>query len=259
MKSLSPLLALLLLAPPLWGAEHSLSPQEKYAERSQIAEEWSFKTLPYHLEQDLKESFWNRWHLIGLAAGTGLTLGLHQADNNVRDRFSSNPRWEGADPVFNLVGNPIAMGVTTLLATTAFKLAKLPKATWVAGTMLEALFVTDALTFSLKFATQRERPDHSDTLSFPSSHASGSFALASVTEVTLGPLWGIPAYGLAGVIAFSRIDSNEHYLSDTAAGALLGTLVGLGTARFHKKQKPDFFILPTATQSGIMVNLARSF
>ncbi|MBI2082539.1 MAG: phosphatase PAP2 family protein [Deltaproteobacteria bacterium] len=230
-----------------------------YEERSLFAEKWFFETLPHHLGNDLKETFWNRWHLLGLAAGVGATVGVHEADPDIQKKFHPADPLGGAKDVFNIMGNSLVLGGGTLIATIASKLADAPKATLAAGTMLESLFLTYAITYPLKFSTQRSRPDGSNNHSFPSAHASGSFALATVTEVFYGPLFGVPAYALAGMVAISRLDANKHFASDTMAGAVLGTLVGLGTAKFHKAEKSDLFVIPTMLESGAGISLVKVF
>jgi undecaprenyl-diphosphatase len=73
-------------------------------------------------------------------------------------------------------------------------------------------------------ASQVLVPDRPSTWSFPSGHASSSFAAA----FALGRVWpaaSIPLWALAGAIAFSRWYLGVHYLTDTLAGALLGLAV----------------------------------
>ncbi|MBI3447499.1 MAG: phosphatase PAP2 family protein [Acidobacteria bacterium] len=69
--------------------------------------------------------------------------------------------------------------------------------------------------------------------SFPSGHASGSFTMLSYLERTVARKVGLHSlarkftfgvlYGMAGYVIYTRVDQDEHYLSDVLAGAALGT------------------------------------
>lgn len=60
--------------------------------------------------------------------------------------------------------------------------------------------------------------------SFPSGHASSAFTAAGVLSAGGDPLWPL-YYGLAAVVASSRVYVKVHHASDVLAGAALG--VGL--------------------------------
>jgi membrane-associated phospholipid phosphatase len=101
---------------------------------------------------------------------------------------------------------------------------------------LQATIVTGAYTFGLKTAVSRTRPDGSNDLSFPSGHTSNAFAWAAIASHYYGKRAGIAAYGAAGLIGFSRIQQDKHYLSDVLAGATLGYIVGRTVV--HKDGEP---------------------
>lgn len=65
----------------------------------------------------------------------------------------------------------------------------------------------------------------SKAFSFPSSHAANSFSMAAVLSWRY-PRYAALAFGLAAVIAYSRVYVGVHYPLDTVAGAVLGVLCG---------------------------------
>lgn len=62
--------------------------------------------------------------------------------------------------------------------------------------------------------------------SFPSGHASSSFAVSAVVFFLCPAFIWIPALIVASIIAFSRVYLQVHYLSDVVAGAVFGFMVG---------------------------------
>ncbi len=81
---------------------------------------------------------------------------------------------------------------------------------------------TLGITYALKYIIKKERPDGSDTHSFPSMHTSVSFAGAAFIQRRYGWKWGIPAYVLSTYVGWSRVYGKKHDWWDVAAGAIIG-------------------------------------
>ncbi|HJU57403.1 MAG TPA: phosphatase PAP2 family protein [Actinomycetota bacterium] len=100
--------------------------------------------------------------------------------------------------------------------------------------------VAELITAMAKGFFHRGRPNVSivDTVgySFPSGHAVAGAATAVALVLVLLPpgrerlRWELAAVGFAFVMAFSRVYLRAHWLSDVAAGVLLGAGVALGCA-----------------------------
>ena len=101
----------------------------------------------------------------------------------------------------------------------------------------QAIIVNQVWTQGLKLAIRRERPDHSNRVSFPSGHASNAFAAATVIARHY-PRLSVPTFGLASYIAVSRMAANKHHFSDIVAGAGFGYGVGRLVTRRNSRD-PD--------------------
>jgi membrane-associated phospholipid phosphatase len=116
-----------------------------------------------------------------------------------------------------------------------------PRLTAASGDLIEAQLLAVALTQGLKFAIGRTRPD-GEARSFPSGHASASFATASTLQRHFGRRAAIPAYAIAAYTSVSRLQANSHYASDVIAGAALGIAIGrtatIGVARRRVQVAP---------------------
>ena len=75
----------------------------------------------------------------------------------------------------------------------------------------------------IKEVVDKTRPNNGN-LSFPSGHTTGAFSGAAFIQRRYGWGWGVPAYALAGLTGYSRIDSNHHDIMDVVAGATIGTM-----------------------------------
>ena len=78
---------------------------------------------------------------------------------------------------------------------------------------------------------------HPTDFSFPSGHSLSSFASATVIFYA-DKRYGVIAYIMASLIAFSRLYLYVHYPSDVFAGIVLGIAIGLITIFIAIKVKP---------------------
>jgi membrane-associated phospholipid phosphatase len=88
-------------------------------------------------------------------------------------------------------------------------------------------------TTALKVAANTDSPN-GEGPAWPSGHTSSSFTVAEVLNQSYGPWVGVPAYALAGVAAFGRIDDEEHDFRDLIFGMALGIVVGHTVATEHE-------------------------
>ena len=96
------------------------------------------------------------------------------------------------------------------------------------------LFVDGAVVDGFKRVTDRERPDGSNSRSFPSGHT--SFASTSV-NMAVGnlayvdmPHWiriasNVGLYGTAAATGWARVEAGKHYPSDVLAGYAIGSFL----------------------------------
>ncbi len=113
---------------------------------------------------------------------------------------------------------------------------------------------TIALTYALKYSVDRERPNGHDH-SFPSGHASVAFAGATFLHKRYGFLYSLPAYLGATYVGYSRVESENHYLSDVITGALIGSL---SSYYFTSKYK-NYEIKPVTRKDGFGIILSKSW
>jgi membrane-associated phospholipid phosphatase len=98
----------------------------------------------------------------------------------------------------------------------------------------ESVAVSSVLTWGLKYSIRRKRPaikypneitaiGKGGSPSFPSGHASQAFSTATAVFIAW-PKWyvGVPAFGWASVVGYSRMYLGVHYPTDVLAGAVVG-------------------------------------
>jgi membrane-associated phospholipid phosphatase len=191
-------------------------------------------------------------------AGGALALAVHPVDQTFNARLMSTSDAVNAffAPGKYLGDTPeqVAFSIGTYAVG---RLRDQPKVAHLGMDLVQAQLMSELLVEPLKLATQRERPDGSNSLSFPSGHAAVTFATATVIERHLGWRKSMLGYAVASYVALSRMHDNKHYLSDVVFGAAVGTIAGR-TVVHH--QADYWAVTPVAVPGGgvaLMVSRTR--
>lgn len=219
---------------------------------------------------------------IALGAFSAAALAIAPADRRIaqwsqRPSLHDSPVVDRTASVVRTLGGPGAVVIP--LVTYGVGLLAHDRGTAAVGLHTgEAVFAASVVTTIVKAAVGRARPyvSHDSDASnfafgrglrrgdayqsFPSGHATASFALAaalagegrlrwpSVNRVT-GPL----GFGVATLVGASRIYHDAHWASDVIAGAGVGTVVGSVVSRYARTH-PDSWLerrlLPSVAREG---------
>jgi membrane-associated phospholipid phosphatase len=205
-----------------------------------------------------------------LAAGfVGLTVAMLPADKYVARhlRDQSGPPNKFVDrgaKAFELITVPGALMIGPALYAYG-RFADHPGIEDLGWHGTEAVLVGTGVTAILKGLTGRSRPyvttdtnpgdfkfgkgfSGGERASFPSGHATAAFAAAAAVTSEVQRMWprytwyvAPVLYGGATLVGISRMYHNQHWTSDIALGAGIGTFSGLKVVRYSH-QHPDNFI-----------------
>ncbi|MFG1493069.1 phosphatase PAP2 family protein [Halobacteriovorax sp. GFR7] len=203
---------------------------------------------------DAKYIFWT---------GTGITLGLrllkeYKGVDEIQKRAAQKNHLKELGKFGGDIGYGVLNGA--YIIGQYFWGGKLGKER--ASHMLQATAYTVGTTVALKTAVDESRPGYPDEKdSFPSGHASASFAFASVVTAQHGWGWGSAAHLAAIFISFSRLNDSWHYLHDVTAGMTIGLSYGWGIYFNHVEYNKPYWlsILPTAKLDGLTLSFSQSF
>jgi membrane-associated phospholipid phosphatase len=192
----------------------------------------------------------NLWWAVAGGAGA---LAVHPADKQVTPYFV-NASW--AHDVFAFgafLGNTAPLLAISGSVYVGGRWRHDDKVAHLGMDLLQALALNNAIVQTLKYTTRRERPDGSGRTSFPSGHASDTFAVATALERHLGWKGAVPAYAFSSYVAMSRLHDNRHYLSDVVFGATVGIIAGRTVTRHGR----EFPVTVTAIPGGAVIVYAR--
>jgi membrane-associated phospholipid phosphatase len=216
-----------------------------------------FPALFHNLGDDVKH-IPRRNTLYWLAWGTGASLAIHPADDYLNNHLSTSDTAKNIFQVGKYIGSfPVLIGTagTTYIVGRA---RGSRRGQHLGMDLIEATLLADGMTQLIKVSVRRERPLRDDGtrasgFAFPSGHAAGTFAAATVLQQHLGWKWAVPTYTIASYVAMSRLVDDRHWASDVTAGAALGIIVGRSVT-WHGR---NFYAMPMFVPkgSGILINV----
>jgi membrane-associated phospholipid phosphatase len=213
----------------------------------------TWHSLPHDFLQDQKAIWWlypsqlaKGRHWIPTLAIAGGTAGLIVADSHVMPYFRTHAR--NLDDVNDAFDPSITTAAVILLPTSLMVSGYIRHDSYQVGSALlagEAYASSAVVDLAAKAVTRRKRPadvppgaEFNDTFfsggkspfkgsSFPSGHAAGAFAVATVVASRYHSHRWVPwaVYGFATAVSFSRITTSAHFPSDVFLGAALGYTV----------------------------------
>ncbi len=198
---------------------------------------------------------------------TGVAVGLYENDEKIRTWVQDHKTTTMNDIGDNVTD--LGHGKYTVVLVGGLYLyghfAGDGKAKETALLSVESFIVTSVFVTVLKRAGGRHRPYTGDPYntwdgprlaaknqSFPSGHASLSFAVASVIASEYDNAF-VPtlAYSVAGITALNRVMHDAHWSSDTVVGAALGYFTGKAIVASHRGGKDGIVkVAPVIMEGG---------
>jgi membrane-associated phospholipid phosphatase len=215
-----------------------------------------FKSLVFNLGDDVKH-IPRKNSVYWLAAGSALALAVHPADDDINAHLVGSGFADKAFKPGKVIGSfPFVLAAS--IATYAVgRAGDHPRAKHLGNDLIEATLLSEGITQGIKVMVRRDRPLREDGtrasgFSFPSGHASVTFAAATVLQQHLGWQAAVPTYSVASYVAISRLHDNRHFASDVAAGAAEGIIIGRSVT-WHGR---NFYGTPVVSRGtiGMMVS-----
>ena len=215
--------------------------------------EITWRTVSKDFLRDQKAIFWmfpsqlaKGQHLLPTLAIVGTTAALITADSHAMPYFRTHAR--NIDDVNDVFDSSITSAEVILVPASLMVAGYVRHDSYQVGSALlagEAYADSAVVDLAIKAVTRRKRPSDvapgapfTDTFfsggkspfkgsSFPSGHAAGAFAVATVIATRYHSHRWVPwaVYGFATAVSFSRVTTSSHFPSDVFLGAALGYTV----------------------------------
>jgi hypothetical protein len=215
------------------------------------------------LDQPFKRVLPNFWHDIthfptvdtAIVVGIGGALSAIAAKN---DQYLTQHASAGGEDTAYTAGGAFGSGFTQFgIAAGAYAIGRLThqeRTAHIGADLIRAQILSAVITRSVKLIAQRERPTtetEGNTDSFPSGHASAAWTTTTVLWRHFGWKVGVPASLVASFASASRLQQNDHYMSDVLFGAAIGVAVGRTVTFGHGERQ--IIVAPTPVAGGAAI------
>lgn len=211
---------------------------------------------------------WKAEDWVTAAVIMGVGTGLYFLDEDIRDAVGRGKQaWiDDVSLAFKQFGEGKYIYPVTGATILAGYLAGSDKTMDTGLLSLKSLLLSGAITNTLKYATQRQRPVSNNGNSFwngegfvrrrdafPSGHATVVWSLAPIlAQQYRDHAWVAPTvYTVATLTSLSRVYDDRHWASDIFAGAMIGYL----TARLTLATTPRLEVFPDPIRAGIQMSV----
>jgi membrane-associated phospholipid phosphatase len=200
------------------------------------------------------------WIILGI--GGLAAAAAYPADQEVNARLQASPAADRFFAAGQVLGSAAVQGGVALGAYLVGRYvlpakgsSRTNKLSHLGFDLIQAQILSQALTFGIKVSVRRDRPT-GECCSFPSGHASATFATASVLERHFGYRAAWPTFVIGGYVAASRLNDNRHFLSDVLFGSALGIASGWTVVGRHGRD--SYAMFPVPVRGGMMVTFMKT-
>ena len=190
------------------------------------------------------------------AAGTGLSA---MPEQWLERHFAPGNVWGAWGSAGSYIGNPAVLASTSGLLFAVSRKSENSRFRSMSYSLVHGAIMTASVVQTTKPIFGRLRPNGEDHHAFPSGHATDSFMFATVVAEHYGWKTAIPGYAFASYVAASRLEERKHNLTDVAAGAAIGYLIGKTVTRRMVSDEPSRFgwqVLPTRRGFSVSLRVA---
>jgi len=206
---------------------------------------------------------WKPVEFLGCAAVLGAAGLVYAHDADIQD-WAQERRTPRSNSVMSFVENGGDAAYLTAFLAGIYLAGEVAPSRGLRKTAVlgfESLAVSGVVVLTLKCLLGRARPDlglpsnHFEPFTFkaaymslPSGHTAAAFAVAtSIACRVESVIADAFLYGLAGIVAVSRVHDNKHWASDVLLGAALGHVVALKIADLNREAESGARITASVT------------